>query len=110
MQIAKYFFIGFAILDAALLARWASTIPGIYRQALMCWRFDLGFLYPLLPVLRLAFLGSLVVSAFGFFQQQRWALILSYCQFPLRLFFVYLSFGFLMPLSRPPLIDAPFTS
>lgn len=101
MQLAKFFFIGSAILDAVLLVRWVSTVPNICREALTSWRLDLGFLFLLPPIFRLIFLGSLAVSAFGFFQRQRWALILYYCQFPLRLVFLYLSFGFLLLLLRP---------
>ena len=45
------------------------------------------------------FLLSLAVSAFGLAVGSRWALIVSYVQFPLRFVYLYLSFGFLTLLN-----------
>jgi len=53
-----------------------------------------------LDILRLVFIVSLLVSAVGLFGMKRWALILSYIQFPFRFVFLLLSFGFISMLAR----------
>jgi hypothetical protein len=54
----------------------------------------------LLEILRGFFFISLIVSAVGFFRMKKWALIISYVQFPLRFGLMLLSFGFIHYLSR----------
>jgi hypothetical protein len=53
----------------------------------------------LLDIMRLFFFVSLLISAAGLFGMKKWALIISYVQFPFRIVFVLLSFGFIHYLS-----------
>jgi hypothetical protein len=58
------------------------------------------FLGALLDILRVVFVVSLLISAVGLFGMKKWALIVSYVQFPFRFVFMLLSFGFISGLAH----------
>ena len=95
--------IAFGLLDALLLGRFV-------RQAAN----PIHFLMNALPIeivvvecVRSFLLISLAFTAVGLIWGKQWALWLSYVQFPFRLLFMLLTFGFLGLLARIP--DFPVT-
>lgn len=78
----------FAMLDFLLFVRFSNDIYfpkwSLFLEGFNC-----------LQVLSSLFLISLLFSVYGIFLKCRWWFILTYIQFPFRLAFLYLSFGFL---------------
>ena len=58
-----------------------------------------------LTLVEMALLISLIATAAGLVLQKSWALKLYYCQFPFRLIFMYLTFGFILVIIPWPAID-----
>ncbi|MEW6251970.1 MAG: hypothetical protein AB1716_15115 [Planctomycetota bacterium] len=93
----------FAFLDVLLLVRFA---PDALRDLQQLRALDPPHAYlTLLIIGRALFFASLPLSAAGLLLAKRWGLILSYAQFPFRLLFVLLSFGFITIAAR--LLHAP---
>jgi hypothetical protein len=81
----------FGLLDIVTLIRsYRYIIPPT-----LTWTY-----YPLLAVGNIAMYVSLVFSAFFLIRQKKAGLWVTYGQFPFRLAFVILSFGFLFDLNR----------
>jgi hypothetical protein len=85
----------FGLSDVILVVRFA---PNELTQLASASHIPL--LGALLEILRVFFFVSLLVSAVGLFSMKKWALIISYFQFPFRFGFMLLSFGFISYLSR----------
>ena len=85
----------FGLLDAVLVVRFASS--EISQLASLSHEPVAGVI---LDILRAAFFVSLVASAIGLCLAKRWALIVSYVQFPFRFVFMLLSFGFISGLAH----------
>jgi hypothetical protein len=89
-MIRRFLFLLFAVLDAVLVIRFAPAdfeqLGGLSQMSLPAAS---------LFVLRLIFFVSLAASAVGLCLAQKWALIISYIQFPFRFIFMLLSFGFI---------------
>jgi len=94
-MIRRLLFYLFGLTDVILIARFA---PKMLAQLASVSHEPLPG--ALLDILRLVFIVSLLVSAVGLFGMKRWALILSYIQFPFRFLFMLLSFGFISMLAR----------
>ena len=92
-MIRRFLFLLFGVLDAVLAIRFGPIVFGEFG-----WlsRFPDGLLF----FLRLLFFASLAVSAVGLCLAKKWALIISYVQFPFRFVFVLLSFGFISDLAH----------
>ena len=94
-MIRVFLFLLFGVLDIALAVRFGPAelgqVGGLSHMV---------FPAALLFTLRLFFLASLIASAVGLFLAKRWALIISYVQFPFRFVFMLLSFGFISQLTR----------
>lgn len=87
----KRLLILFGLLDIVTLVRsYRYIIPPT-----LTWTY-----YPLLAVGNIAMYVSLVFSAFFLIRQKKEGLWITYGQFPLRIAFVILSFGFLFELNR----------
>lgn len=95
MKATRVILILFGLLDAVLLGRFVDSISISHLHSVPrdLWWFQLSML------VRPFFLLSLAVSALGLAMGSRWALIVSYVQFPLRFVYVYVSFGFLTLLN-----------
>jgi hypothetical protein len=90
--------IGFGALDALLLVRFMPQIAWpsyVFDGRFSAWTVAL-------EVCRLLFLVSLAFSALGLVLARRWAIVLSYVQFPFRFVIMLLSFGFIGLLARIP--------
>jgi hypothetical protein len=99
-MIRRLLFYLFGLADVILVARFA---PKMLAQLASVSHEPLPG--ALLDILRLVFIVSVLVSAVGLFGMKRWALILSYIQFPFRFVFMLLSFGFITLLARE--LDMP---
>ena len=89
MKLSRAVLTIFALLDAVLLGRFLTSIyvRDIAGELRWCvFAMDAG---------RSLFLVSLAASSLGLAMERRWAMFLSYVQFPFRLLFALLSFGFL---------------
>jgi len=91
-ELLRIALIVFGLLDAVLFGRFIDSISIVRLYSSVpqdLWWFQVSVF------VRTFFLFSLAVSALGLTMECRWALILSYVQFPLRFAYLYLSFGFL---------------
>jgi hypothetical protein len=91
----RVLFLLFGVLDVVLAIRFG---PAEFKQLGVL--SQMSFPAAVLVVCRMFFFVSLVASAVGFFLNKRWALIVSYIQFPFRFILMLLSFGFISELSR----------
>jgi hypothetical protein len=80
----------FGLADAILIVRFAPS--GFTQLASVSHE---PFLGALLDILRVCFFASLLISAVGLFGMKKWALFVSYVQFPFRFIFMLLSFSFI---------------
>ena len=80
----------FGLLDAVLIGQYLSNVASAN-----VWPHSLPIGAAALDLLKAFLLVSLIFSAIGLCWERRWAMLLSYAQFPLRLIFPLLSFGFL---------------
>jgi hypothetical protein len=96
MRLTRILLVMLGLLDAVLLGRFAHSINFLYYGlASAPWWFEgLEFARPF-------FLLSLSISAIGLSLERQWGLILSYLQFPFRVVYLYLSFGFLTLITVP---------
>lgn len=78
-----------ALLDAVCLGRFLDSISLTYL------RLKIPLFLTILWSVHLVFLVSLAVSAYGLAMSRKWALWLSYAQFPARAIRITLSFGWL---------------
>jgi hypothetical protein len=85
----------FGLADAILIVRFA---PREFAQLASVSHEP--FLGALLDILRVGFFVSLLVSVVGLFGMKKWALIVSYVQFPFRFVFMLLSFGSISELAH----------
>ncbi len=85
---------GMALLDAICLGRFLDTIQFDYLQ------HQAPLWVTVLHSIHIILLGSLLASAYGLAMERRWALWLSYVQFPARAIHITLSFGWLTLLGR----------
>ena len=97
---ARNFLTVFGLLDAVLIGRNLSQAAG---ATLLISSLPIG--NAALAWFRAFLLISLAFSAVGLVLEKRWALTLSYVQFPFRLIFVMLTFGF---LSQIPWVTRTF--
>ncbi|MFH1021809.1 MAG: hypothetical protein V1809_00295 [Planctomycetota bacterium] len=94
MKYLRLSLMAFALLDAILLGIFAIHIHRpITKPDFPLWLNGLNIAYPVLLV-------SLAASAFGLATHRRWGFILSYVQFPFRMIYLVLSFGFLLLIPR----------
>ena len=94
-MIRRFLFYLFGFLDIILFARFARMEFAIaFMNSGPSWEIRI------LAILRVFSVMSLLLSAVGFFTLKRWAVILSYIQFPFRFLFALWSFGFISLLSR----------
>jgi hypothetical protein len=94
-MIRRLLFYLFGFLDAILVVRFAAR-----EFAQLASVSHEPFLGALLDILRMAFFVSLVASAVGLCLAKKWALIISYVQFPFRFVFMLLSFGFITVMAH----------
>jgi hypothetical protein len=94
-MIRRLLFYSFGLADAILIVRFAPR----YLTQLASVSHE-PFLGVLLDILRAGFIVSLLISAVGLFSMKKWALIVSYAQFPFRFIFMFLSFGFVSKLAH----------
>ena len=85
-------FIVFALLDCWLLV-------DNWRGILHTFQGPRGLLFRIISILPSLTIISFAFSASGLFLRKKWALILYYFQFPLRIAYIYLSLGFLLTLA-----------
>ena len=95
MKYSKELLVAFGLLDAMLFGRIIQDlIPMPFlRSGGNLFTHTVTILRPLLVV-------SLGFSAYGFVMQKRWAMVMSYFQFPIRFLFVCLSLGFISVLFK----------
>jgi hypothetical protein len=89
-MIRRLFFCLFGLLDAILVVRFATC-----EIAQLASAVHEPIQGALPDVLRAAFFVSLIASAVGLYLMKKWALTISYVQFPFRFVFMLLSFGFI---------------
>ncbi|MCX8091886.1 MAG: hypothetical protein N3I86_13300, partial [Verrucomicrobiae bacterium] len=89
-MIRRCVFLSFGVLDAVLAIRFGPA-----EFALLGGLSQMSFPAALVFILRLLFFVSLAASAVGLCLAKKWALIISYVQFPFRFVFMLLSFGFI---------------
>ncbi len=95
MKRARVLLIIFGLLDAVLLGHCMRSIYIPHWRSGPPWWFN-ALMYP-----QPFFVLSLAASALGLVMQKRWGILLSYAQFPFRILYVTLSFGWLTLLTTP---------
>src|SRR5271170_5547552 len=93
-MIQRFLFLLFGVLDIMLFVR-LGLREFNHIGALSRMNFPAGFLF----IVHLLFFTSLVISAIGLIFTKRWALVISFIQFPFRFIFIFLSFGFISTLA-----------
>ena len=90
----------FGVLDGIALCR---TVPILFRTIYGFSTYGLPSWGPMVVVdiLSILLFSSYAVSGFAFLSRKRWAFLLYYCQFPLRLLFFSMSLGFLFLINKP---------
>ena len=93
-QYNRHFLTVFGLLDAVLIGQYLGQAlsANLLIGSLPIGDAALGWFRSFLLI-------SLAFSAVGLVLEKRWALMLSYVQFPFRLIFVMLTFGFLSRIS-----------
>ena len=81
----------FGIFDALLILKFGYQV--LLPDVMI--RYGIFSLPFLLSCFRAIVIVSLAFSAYGLIRSRTWAFIISYFQFPFRLLFLFLSFGFL---------------
>ncbi len=97
--------LAFGFLDALLLVRFFHQLAWparVFDGMLPLWA-------ALLEICRPVLLASFAFSSVGLWLGRRWAMVLSYVQFPFRLVFVLLTFGFISKLATLPGLAAGYS-